>query len=84
MFLLITGNQTSGILICKQLNQINMDFYKLIQEQGFNGHTAMDIGCILALSSVEKSKEEYLKDNNNAVKAEEALEEGLKKALKLI
>lgn len=46
-----------------------MDFYKLIQEQGFNGHTAMDIGCILALSSVEKSKEEYLKDNNNAVKA---------------
>lgn len=25
MFLLITGNQTSGILICKQLNQINME-----------------------------------------------------------
>ena len=42
-----------------------MDFYKLIQEQGFNEHTAMDIGCILVLSSVEKSKEEYLKDNNN-------------------
>lgn len=35
-----------------------MDFYKLIQEQGFNGHTAMDIGCILALSSVEKSKDD--------------------------
>lgn len=48
-----------------------MDFYKLIQEQGFNGHTAMDIECILALSSVEKLKEEYLKDSNNAVKAVE-------------
>ncbi len=79
MFLLITGNQTSGILICKQLNQINMDFYKLIQEQGFNGHTAMDIGCILALSSVEKSKDDTFFDTYG-----EALEEGLKKALKLI
>ena len=56
-----------------------MDFYKLIQEQGFNGHTAMDIGCILALSSVEKSKDDTFFDTYG-----EALEEGLKKALKLI
>lgn len=46
-----------------------MDYYKSIQEQGFNGHTAMDIGCILALASLEKSEEEYTKEATRAYTA---------------
>lgn len=49
---MITGNQTSGILICKQLNQINMietivslETAKLLKEKGFNEPCLYYFGC---------------------------------------
>lgn len=46
-----------------------MDYYKLINEQGFNGTTAMNLGTLLALLSLEKNKDYFIKENNSIVKA---------------
>ena len=48
-----------------------MNTLRFIKTNGFNGITAMDIGCHLGLIYLEKSEEEYLKEHNDVVYAVE-------------